>query len=93
MPFSFHCICTGQFWNVPITVIDIGGVINDVTVNGRRFFTIRNDNTYDGTNKVCYYVPSSVTNHIEGSYDQYVTNSLFATSYTYTLFDDGRCYN
>ena len=55
------------------------------------FLAIHQQQTYDGTRRVCYYASSSGSSVIEGTFAQYETKSLFATNYNYMKFDDYRC--
>ena len=91
------CIYTGQFWNIPIRVNDNGGVFSVIEINETQssnyqsFISISAPQTYDGTHRVCYYVPCSGTSVIEGTYTQYRTDSLFDTTFSYSQFDNGNC--
>ena len=111
------CYCTGQFWNVPVTVVPYDGDFGDgprdddylITVMhpeaaARRFVGLRSEITWEFERSVCYYVgnsqageiaevsdPNDNDSVIEGVYSDYQVDSLFATDYTYTHFNEGRC--
>ena len=100
-------ICTGQFWNVPLKVSDLGdssyvmGVNENGTNNYRRFKVTPHNLTWDHSEIECYYAGniqagSEIDNDpkksvIEGKYTQYQTNSLFATDFDFKQFDDDKC--
>ena len=96
-------IYTGQFWNIPITVNDNGGVfsvieINEAQSSNYRFFISTHVlQTYDGTLRSCYYAFYSERSVIEGisiiegTYTHYQTDSLFDTTFNYSRFDNEKC--
>ena len=62
----------------------------------RSFLTFRSRQTWDGTGRMCCYVPSMqrfpmFKSVIEGNYTHYQIDSLFATDFLYTQFDDEKC--
>ena len=89
------CIYTGQFWNIPIIVND--GIFSRIEINEtessnyRSFNSISIPQTYDGTQRVCYYASYIGTSAVEGTYTQYQTDSLFDTAFTYSQFDNEKC--
>ena len=69
----------------------------------RSFVGLRRDITWEFERRVCYYVGSglagklsevSVPNDsvIEGVYNEYQVDSLFATSFIYSHFNDAGCF-
>ena len=69
----------GQFWNVPVTV--------------EEFELERRPCYFVGSGQAGLLVEVSEPNDsvIEGVYSDYIIESLFATSYTYSHFLEGRC--
>ena len=92
----FLCNCTGQFWNIPFTIHGSDGIFGIIEVNEmytskyRLISVLRVNETFDGTHHVCYYTAMK-TGVTEGIYSQYQTDSLFATNFDYTLFNDKEC--
>ena len=100
----FH---TGQFWNVPLGVSDLGDSsfvmeVNEKQSNNYRRFKVRPYSlTWDHSEIECYYAGNaqggSETDSdpkksiIEGTYIQYQTSSLFATDFDYKQFNDDNC--
>ena len=100
----FH---TGQFWNVPLSVSDLGNSSFVMEVNEeqsssyRRFKVTPYRLIRDHSEIECYYagnvqagseIDSDPKNSvIEGTYNQYQTNSLFATDFDFKRFNDDNC--
>ena len=65
--------------------------VNEMQTNKyRQIPVIRGEVTFDGTRHVCYY-PSMKIGVTEGNNSQYQTDSLFATNFDYTIFNDKKC--
>ena len=70
--------------------------------NARSFVGLKSDRTFEFERRVCYYAGNTQAGElaevsepndsvIEGEYSDYRVESLFATEFTYTHFDDSRC--
>ena len=66
-------------------------IIEAQSSNYQSFIFLHALQTYDGTHRVCYYVPCSGTSVIEGTYTQYQTDCLFGTAFSFSQFDNGKC--
>ena len=97
---------TGQFWNIPITIIEAGDgpyieIYSPGADNYRRIPALGYSLTWDHSRKLCYYVGNSqggpershnpVESVIQGYQNQYETAGLFATSFFYGVFDEAVC--
>ena len=101
-----YIFCTGQFWNIPITVSETDGVPNVQLYNTghesyRKFTAIFLPLVWDRSATSCYYAGDSqggpersrnpVNSVIEGHYSQYIMEGLFDTEFLYNRFDDSAC--
>ena len=95
-----------QFWNIPITIVDEANktyirIYSPEHPKYRFIPAFEYNLTWDHTPMTCYYVGNSVggpeLSHdllesvIEGSQSQYVTGSLFETTFDFGMFDDSLC--
>ena len=97
----FSCLILGQFWNIPINVVDIDGKPY-IEIEGYRLVpAFEYDLTWDHSTKTCYYVGNKqggpektqdpTESVIEGRVIDYKTGSLFGIEFEYTKFDNSIC--